>query len=56
MVKTELPLQRAKVQSLVGELRSHILCSMAKERKKDRDIKVHIKHMLFGRRLMMAII
>ena len=29
-----LPLQGARVQSLVGELRSHMLCGVAKKKKK----------------------
>ena len=34
MVKTLLPMQEPWVQSLVGELRSHMPCSMAKRLKK----------------------
>ena len=34
MVKTVLPLQDVGVQSVVGELRSHMLCSEAKKSKK----------------------
>ena len=33
----------------------HVACQ-GQKKKKDGDIKVHIKHMLLGRRLMMAII
>ena len=30
VLKTLFPMQRVKVQSLVGELRSHMLCGMVK--------------------------
>ena len=36
VVKTVLPLQGMWVQSLVGELRSYMLCSTAKRLKKKR--------------------
>ena len=36
MVKTALPLQGAWVQPLVGELRSHMPCSMVKKLKKKK--------------------
>lgn len=31
-LKTELPMQGVQVRSLVGELRSHVLCDTAKKR------------------------
>ena len=34
MVKTVLPKQGMQVRSLVGELRSHMLCGAAKKKKK----------------------
>ena len=32
-----LPLQEAQVRSLVGEVRSHMPCSVAKKKKKERE-------------------
>ena len=44
--ETVLPMQRVLVQSLVGELRSHILWGTAKKRKKERK-KERKPHCLF---------
>ena len=38
-VKTVLPMQAAQVQSLVGELRSHITHAVAKKKKKQQQRK-----------------
>ena len=47
MVKTLLPMQEPWVQSLVGELRSHMPCSMAKRLKKKKCQEGREFHPLF---------
>ena len=39
MVKFAFPLQGAQVQSLVRELRSHMLCVAAKKKKRKKKLK-----------------
>ena len=35
-------MQRAQIQSLVGELRSHMLCGTAKKKKKKKSLEINI--------------
>ena len=37
MLKTVLPMQGVQVRSLVGELKSHWLCSAARKKKKKKN-------------------